>query len=1759
MPSIFDKPSLTAQVAPTDANPTPLPEVKQDVFGQVQAHFDAKDLERQKLEATKTEPSKLSQQVKADVAVAKSRQIQQTLAVMPDFVQKYVLGSEGEEPDQAEWEQIVPEEYRSETRIDGIARVEGVTRAELRANVEYMRNQDEAALLNDGVGLADVASIATGMLFPSPTDMAMMAVSGGMDKAAKLGYSLGRRLLLEPLANVALEAELLQSQGRKMTDQQMNAQLASNMAFVAGTHLVGKVIRLGSSKFNAGPEVNFADHSVNESVIDPMSPPSEAEIKGAELTLVTHGSIPIEESAAAVQRRFDEVNMKMPKKAPTKPKEAPRFDEATVEPAKAPTPEKERTTFRQGDIVIGKVIIKPRSKTDADILRWPLYDELSSPDKQFSHVSPYDFTEFDLSKIGTGEGAQAQGYGIYLAESGGVIDFYQKTIPYKHAVRNFLDALPENADFEEVLAWAPEADNKIQKIIYALSKEQWLGFDYPAQAITAAMFHLSDFIDASSELKDAVANYTKVYSVSIKQSDYSKFLDLDKHVGENSRIFGILRADNTTSAIVGDGNVSGRQLYFDLAKVLGSKKAASEKLNSIGIKGNIYFDKPSRANKSGTRNVVVFDTKITTIHNGEAKKPIDTTTRDRLTANIALSVEGFNPNNTDHIQILQNVSNDAAKQIEDGLHPRERGSSETPLSVKKIDNMRLVEDLQARIDEYAMKNPTVKSPEDWPTNVRAPVESVGFQIDRATEVKAVPIGAEGVGEPIDARALRKMNKAMREINRRMGDGKQYKSTINELLADPDTLALGPEAIEKLKALRDLKDLKFTPDQTGFINGPALKAISQVLQAIDQQKMRTRVSRAADKNANEAVRANLRGMAYDGDVRRALDAYEEAYAKYLKDKEAYDSDRALAKNLGADGDELPEPMPPAKPKIEASAMIEAAKKSIGAVSGTFGEMPYFGDMTAGKSPMSGIGAMLLANPELRAGIPGVGNLASALAYAQRTAHMTFLEGVQHLDAGTLSTLAHFLTGYNAEEQKQMLFAMWNGTHSNPSYAAIAKHFRDWWDVKQKELAKNGLLTGVITNFAPQDTDKDKIIAMGQKSFVALAKDWFDPSHGKDAAALYFEAVAEEPKSAQYPHATRMYQRTFKMRDAESAWKLISHFGEKPYALMVMDKVSQIEAKLAAAKLLGPEPAKVLRGVVEDAASEAIEAWNKATPEERKKNSALDPTTIARWKYVMAGQDGFGGVIGGMFGQYNVTPQSNASALAMAADAAGSVLVGGLSASASRFVPSDLWRSSVFIANQMPYGGGHNPVNLGIGFAKIMREMMHAIGEWQNPETGKRGSRGDIEEILDGMGYNIATARALQVQSQFAQHGMGDTPVQEFKNGAGRIFTKGTRTLASILAQSQFMWQANHAQKYAGLEAIITNFGNQIAKSGGNFDALKNGGWNAYNAWVKMRQGGFDNAKFKQLHDAAVNSGALRQVKTWLTGKQHAVDTQMLYHADPVVGNLFINMIEENYKAGVRDSGAYERHIRRAGGALLTSMGQRSITQQGTWPGMFANASASFTNVLTATQNDFVMENSINGMLGLAAPSIGQLGAAVIGVAAWAIIKDELTVEELENNPSILWNNPHYLGKIVDESGIMAQFGLMASLYGDHRATTVNGISLTKKKKGFVSPLEAVAEGLSSSVTDKPAFQMAGNLAALASGTLGEAEVFGPSLSKFPSWREKLGYFTKPLVPNPLLANLFHMNLQDLYMRQVAPIAQSRIEMNRAVRIGIMNRGSNNGDN
>ena len=47
------------------------------------------------------------------------------------------------------------------------------------------------------------------------------------------------------------------------------------------------------------------------------------------------------------------------------------------------------------------------------------------------HGSPHAFDQFDLSKIGTGEGAQAYGHGMYLADSEGVARSYRDQLAPK--------------------------------------------------------------------------------------------------------------------------------------------------------------------------------------------------------------------------------------------------------------------------------------------------------------------------------------------------------------------------------------------------------------------------------------------------------------------------------------------------------------------------------------------------------------------------------------------------------------------------------------------------------------------------------------------------------------------------------------------------------------------------------------------------------------------------------------------------------------------------------------------------------------------------------------------------------------------------------------------------------------------------------------------------------------------------------------------------------------------------------------------------------------------------------------------------------------------------------------------------------------------------------------------------------------------------------------------------------------------------------
>ena len=277
------------------------------------------------------------------------------------------------------------------------------------------------------------------------------------------------------------------------------------------------------------------------------------------------------------------------------------------------------------------------------------------------HGSPHDFDRFSTSQIGTGEGAQAYGHGLYFAESEDVARGYKSSTNYADKKRQFLSELPEDADIDEVMDVLENTDTfspQMRELVSALAEDDWLGFDYPAQAITAATSKNIDNFDASPRLKKAVDSGS-MYQVEIDASP-DEFLDWDLPLSEQSAgvadkmdalyrntvkdpdgvaVMGFdgavidQKANHspedwafmekaykkqgnriTTNLDLAKNKVGGGEGYHSaLADQMGGQDVLSDAMNQAGIKGIRYKDGFSRGADGGTSNYVVFDENLISI------------------------------------------------------------------------------------------------------------------------------------------------------------------------------------------------------------------------------------------------------------------------------------------------------------------------------------------------------------------------------------------------------------------------------------------------------------------------------------------------------------------------------------------------------------------------------------------------------------------------------------------------------------------------------------------------------------------------------------------------------------------------------------------------------------------------------------------------------------------------------------------------------------------------------------------------------------------------------------------------------------------------------------------------------------------------------------------------------------------------------------------------------------------------------------------
>jgi hypothetical protein len=239
------------------------------------------------------------------------------------------------------------------------------------------------------------------------------------------------------------------------------------------------------------------------------------------------------------------------------------------------------------------------------------------------HGSPHDFEAFDTSKIGTGEGAQAYGHGLYFAENPTVAQEYKKALtdfevhePSGRIIGSGGPKQTYKGTIEDrALAWVQDAASRndiADPFQFAIGNaRRGLSDDANGQAIVD---QIKKWQDAGAVIKPG----GRMYEVAINAYP-DQFLDWDKPLSQQSPevqqrlertgLLPDLQRYASANAARYPNGPAGATLH-DMARYSGySSQEIADKLNNAGIPGIKYLDQGSRAAGEGSRNFVVFDAK----------------------------------------------------------------------------------------------------------------------------------------------------------------------------------------------------------------------------------------------------------------------------------------------------------------------------------------------------------------------------------------------------------------------------------------------------------------------------------------------------------------------------------------------------------------------------------------------------------------------------------------------------------------------------------------------------------------------------------------------------------------------------------------------------------------------------------------------------------------------------------------------------------------------------------------------------------------------------------------------------------------------------------------------------------------------------------------------------------------------------------------------------------------------------------------------
>lgn len=273
------------------------------------------------------------------------------------------------------------------------------------------------------------------------------------------------------------------------------------------------------------------------------------------------------------------------------------------------------TTTDKAKAIVRKTLGNSKASKDVEVVQSfdNLPDDLKKRMELMStayHGTPNNVDKFSTKYIGTGEGVQAYGWGMYFADSKEVAEWYRDKL----------------GDVKLNINGTPLDETKILGGL-GTAQEYALGRLNKEEAIAKLERSMSNprisedgkksykfLIDAIKDDALSVAQTTgNLYRVDLKPKE-EEYLLWDKPFDEQSlhvkealqkELDMYRKSEGAKGAYV--NNSSGEKLYKEFIYTYGSDKKASERLNDLGIKGIKYLDGTSRGKGDGNHNYVIFD------------------------------------------------------------------------------------------------------------------------------------------------------------------------------------------------------------------------------------------------------------------------------------------------------------------------------------------------------------------------------------------------------------------------------------------------------------------------------------------------------------------------------------------------------------------------------------------------------------------------------------------------------------------------------------------------------------------------------------------------------------------------------------------------------------------------------------------------------------------------------------------------------------------------------------------------------------------------------------------------------------------------------------------------------------------------------------------------------------------------------------------------------------------------------------------------